>query len=153
MSVHESFHDSRSQSCWRAGTWHAEQRSFHPGVLLCGLLPCFSAFLAGLSLAGKRSNVGVIMLSISAGLFRIWMTWEWAIFIRENRDLEGRPGGNTFRNTPKIHQLLGHFAIQTVSMVSMVVACAVAGAQLNGWSSGSSLRLSIAPVSHTQVLR
>lgn len=47
--------------------------------------------------------------------------------------------------------MLGHVAIQTVSMVSMAVACSVAGAQLDGWDSSSTLGHGILPASHIYV--
>jgi hypothetical protein len=100
---------------------------------------------------GEEAEAAVFMLPASAGLFRIWMAWEWLTFVREKRGPVARPGGNTFRNTPKIRQMLGHLIIQTVSTFSMVVACSVAGTQLDGLDPSSSLRLGIVPVSCTQV--
>jgi hypothetical protein len=111
------------------------------------------AFLAGIGISEEWPKVGVVLLFISASLFRSWMTWEWVTFIREKRGSVVRPGGNTFSNTPKIHQMLGHLAIQTVSTVSMIVACAVVGTQLNAWGSSVSLRLGVVPASSAQILR
>ena len=101
---------------------------------------------------GEEAEAAVFMLPASAGLFRIWMAWEWLTFIREKRGPVVRLGGNTFRNTPKIRHMLAHLVIQAVSTFGMVVACSVAGTQLDS-APGSSLRLGIVPVSCTQVLR
>jgi hypothetical protein len=116
---------------------------------MCFLVLWSSVFLTGTILAGKQPIAGSVMLTLGGGLFRIWMTCEWAMFIWEKRGFEGTAGGNTFRKAPKTHQMLGHIAIQAISTLTMVVACAVAGTNLKARNDGYSLTFSMLSVSHS----
>lgn len=87
------------------------------------------------------------MLVTGAGLFRFFIVSQWTIFILEARGTEGRPGGNTLRNTPRIFKLTGHLSIQMVSAVAIPLVCALLWVKINTWESNHLFKLSIPSVS------
>ncbi|KAM9874169.1 hypothetical protein VDGL01_11768 [Verticillium dahliae] len=131
------------QCFWIGGLWYSGQQAFHPLVLSCVLLLCsFVSFLGFLPL-GKNQALGNLMLVTGAGLFRFFIVSQWTIFILEARGTEGRPGGNTLRNTPRIFKLTGHLSIQMVSAVAIPLVCALLWVKINTWESNHLFKLSI----------
>ncbi|KAH6705837.1 hypothetical protein EV126DRAFT_177878 [Verticillium dahliae] len=130
------------QCFWMGGSWYLTRRAFHPLILACVLVLCFSVSLVGILLM-ENPTLGCAILVTGASMFRIFMVTQWIVFIWEARGTEGRPGGNTLRNTPGIYKLTGHLSIQILSTGAMILACAMIWNKANASDNRPILKLAI----------